>query len=140
VAIEVGLAERERFVDAQAGAPQHHNQSAKPPPVHTVAGDPHDRDDLLDDRRVGRIAHAFVARRTAGMKAGHRCRRAATTSGIKNERSGHELHTRIRPAAEQESAVHRVAREQRHPGTPARATELKALGANAGRDRRRSVA
>ena len=28
--VEVGLAERERLVDAQAGAPQHHDQAAQP--------------------------------------------------------------------------------------------------------------
>jgi hypothetical protein len=39
-AIQVPLAQRERFVDAQAGAPQHHDQSAKPPTVHTVAARP----------------------------------------------------------------------------------------------------
>jgi hypothetical protein len=36
-----------------------------------------DRDDLLDGRRVGRIPQALVARRTTGVKAGHRRRRPA---------------------------------------------------------------
>jgi hypothetical protein len=91
--------------------------------VHPVAGDPHDRDDLLDGGRVGWIAQAFVARRTAGVKAGHRRRRAATTGGIKNGRSGHELQTGIRPEAHHESAVHRAARQQRHQGNSCLATE-----------------
>jgi hypothetical protein len=47
-AIEVGLAQRERFVDAKTGAPEHDDQPAQPPAVQTVAGDAHDRDDLLD--------------------------------------------------------------------------------------------
>ena len=32
--IEVGLGERERLVDAQPGAPQHHDQAAQPAAVH----------------------------------------------------------------------------------------------------------
>jgi hypothetical protein len=62
--------------------------------VHTVAGDPHDRNDLLDGGRIGRISHALVARRTPGVKARHRRRRPTTTGGIKNGRSGHELQNR----------------------------------------------
>ena len=31
--VEVGLGERERFVDAQPGAPEHHDQPAQPPAV-----------------------------------------------------------------------------------------------------------
>jgi hypothetical protein len=81
-AIEVGFAQRERFVDANAGSPQHHDQPAKPATVRTVAGDLHDCDDLLDGGRVGRIAQALVARRSTGVKAGHRRRRPATTGGI----------------------------------------------------------
>jgi hypothetical protein len=59
--------------------------------VQTVAGDAHDRDDLLDGGRVGWIAQAFVARRVTGVKAGHRRRRAATAGGIKNDGSGRGL-------------------------------------------------
>src|SRR3954469_7583000 len=83
-AIEVRFAQRERFVDAQAGAPEHHDQPAKPPAVPTVAKDAHDRDDLLDGGRVGWIAQAFVARRMTGVKARHCRRRAPTTGGIEN--------------------------------------------------------
>ena len=36
-AIEVRLMQRERFVDAEAGSPQHREQPAKP--LQTVAGD-----------------------------------------------------------------------------------------------------
>jgi hypothetical protein len=53
--------------------------------VHTVAGDPHDRDDLLDSRRFGRIPQTFVARRMTGVKpgivAGDRRRPAASRTG-----------------------------------------------------------
>ena len=47
-AIEVCLTQRKRLVDAKTGAPQHHREPAKPPTVQTIAGDAHDRDDLLD--------------------------------------------------------------------------------------------
>jgi hypothetical protein len=74
--------------------PARHNddQPAEPPAVPTIAGDAHDRDDLLDGGRVGWIAQAFVARRTTGMKGGHRRRRAPTTGGIENRRSGQDLY------------------------------------------------
>ncbi len=124
-AIEVRLTQRERFVDAKAGAPQHHNQSAKPPTVHTGAGDPHDRDDLLDGGRVGRIPQALVARRMTGVKAGHRRRRAAPAGGIKNGRSGHELQPRIRQEARTESAVHRGCARVAPSRTPVRAAERR---------------
>jgi hypothetical protein len=71
---EAGLAQRERFVDAKTGAPQHDDQPAQPPAVQTIAGDAHDRDDLLNGRRVSWIAQALVARRRTGVKAGHRRR------------------------------------------------------------------
>src|SRR6266536_3483182 len=88
---EVRLAQRERFVDAKTGSPQHDDQPAEPPAVQTVAGDAHDRDDLLDGGRVGWIAQALVARRMTGVKAGHRRRRPSTAGGIKNDGSGYGL-------------------------------------------------
>src|SRR5829696_6755284 len=36
--VQVGLGERERLVDAQAGSPQHDDQAAQPAAVHAVAG------------------------------------------------------------------------------------------------------
>jgi hypothetical protein len=73
-AIKIGFAEGEGLVDAKAGSPQHDDQSAKPTTLDTVAGATHDRDDLLDSRRIGRIAPALVARRTTNPQAGHRRR------------------------------------------------------------------
>jgi hypothetical protein len=64
--------------------PQHDDPAAKSTTVQSVVDDPHDRDDLLNGRRVGRISQAFVARGTTGVKAGHRRRRATTTSGIED--------------------------------------------------------
>jgi hypothetical protein len=55
-------------MDAQAGPPQHHDQAAQPAAVDGVAGAAHDRDDLLDRRRVGGVAGSLVARRPAGVE------------------------------------------------------------------------
>jgi hypothetical protein len=66
--VEVGLGERERLADAQAGAPEHDDQAAQSASVRAVAGAAHHRNDLLDRRRVGRVAHSLVARRAAGME------------------------------------------------------------------------
>jgi hypothetical protein len=54
--VEVCLGERERFADAQPCAPEHDDQPARPQAVRRGAGLPHDGDDLLDGRRIGRIA------------------------------------------------------------------------------------
>jgi len=100
-AIEVGLAQRERFVDAKTGPPQHDDQPAQPPAMQAVAGDAHDRDDLLNGARVGWIAQALVARRMTGVKAGHRRRRPSTRTWALPG---------IRPAAEQKSADRTIKR------------------------------
>jgi hypothetical protein len=82
--IEIGLAEPEGLVDAQAGAPKHDDQSAQPRSVQAVSGVTHHRDDLLDGRRIGWIALALVARRrracNPGIFAGDRRRPAASSS------------------------------------------------------------
>ena len=52
------------------------------------------------------------------MKARHRRRRPAPTSGIKNNRSSHEALHRDTTGAQPESMVDRAAREQRHLGPP----------------------
>jgi hypothetical protein len=66
--VEVGLGERERLVDAQAGAPEHDDQAAQPTAVDGVAGTAHDGDDLLDRRRIRGVVDPLVARRPAGME------------------------------------------------------------------------
>ena len=66
--IQVGLGERERLADAQAGSPEDDDPATQPTTVDTVAGAAHHRNDLLDRRRVGRVAHPLIARRTAGME------------------------------------------------------------------------
>jgi hypothetical protein len=74
VGVEVSLAEGERFVDAQPGAPEDHDQTAHPEAVRRGAGLSHDGDDLLDGRRIGGIATPLAARRAAAVEARHRGR------------------------------------------------------------------
>jgi hypothetical protein len=67
--IKVALIERERFADAQTGAPEHDNQTTQPDRVAVAAGSVYHGNDLLDGRRVSRIALTLVTRRSAQMKA-----------------------------------------------------------------------
>ena len=80
--IEVGLGERERFLNAQPSSPEGHDRAANPATVPAVSGGAHDSDDLLDFGRVGRVAHALVAQRATREKSRHRRRRSATTGTI----------------------------------------------------------
>ena len=80
--IEIALGERERFLDAQAGAPQDHDQPAQAATVRAVAGGAHDGDDLFDLRRIGRVAQALVARRATGVESRQRRGRSTSTGTI----------------------------------------------------------
>jgi hypothetical protein len=62
----VKLGERERFLDAQPGAPEEHDQRPDAAPI--LAGVAHDGDDLFGPRRIGQVALAFAA---AEVVAGH---------------------------------------------------------------------
>jgi hypothetical protein len=55
-----------------------------------LAGLAHHGDDLLDPRRIGRIAEPFVPRRTPGVETRHRRRRTPPTRRIKKLELGHE--------------------------------------------------
>jgi hypothetical protein len=72
--VEVVLGDGDRLVDAQPRAPEQHDQRPQTGAVDTVAGLAHDRDDLLDRGRIGRVAQPRVARRAPGEKAGQGCR------------------------------------------------------------------
>jgi hypothetical protein len=76
--VEVVLGERERLLDAQPGAPQDDDHRSHAPAVTVIGRVAHDRHDLVDGGRVGRVAHALVARRTLGVTARQRRRRATT--------------------------------------------------------------
>jgi len=80
--VKVRFVERQRLVDPQARAPQHDDQAARAATMAPVAGGAHDRDDLLDGRRVGRITASLVAWRTPGVECRHRGRRPPATRGI----------------------------------------------------------
>src|SRR5215218_11076614 len=67
--IEIGLSEGERFLDAQPGAPQDHDEPAQPAAVRIVAGGAHHGDDFFYLRRIGRIAKTLVVRRATKVES-----------------------------------------------------------------------
>jgi hypothetical protein len=121
--------------------PARHNTTMSPrsrrPGVQALAGDAHDRDDLLDGGRVGWIAQSFVARRVTGVKAGHRRRRLSTAGGIKNDGSGHGL---CRGYGRQANRSPQTARERHHQAASCLGHRAKATGTATGRHGRCSVA
>lgn len=72
--IEIGFGEIERFSDAKARAPEHGDRAAHPVALRARAGLAHDRNNLLNARRISRVVQALVARRTTSVIAGHRSR------------------------------------------------------------------
>nr|WP_249019304.1 hypothetical protein [Conexibacter sp. S30A1] len=80
--VKVCFGERERLADSQAGAPQYDDERTESDPVGIVSRAAHDRDDLLDSRRVRRIAQTLVVRRAALVEAGERGRRQTSASTI----------------------------------------------------------
>jgi hypothetical protein len=81
-AVRVTLLEGECFADPQAGTPEQHDQRAKAVTVSAVADRAHDRDDLLNARRIGRVPLALVAWWTPSVIARHSRGRSAVTSGV----------------------------------------------------------
>jgi hypothetical protein len=68
----MGRPRSERFLDAQAGAPENDDHRSHAPAVTVMGRVAHDRHDLIDRWWVGRVAHALVA---AGGRRGARQRR-----------------------------------------------------------------
>jgi hypothetical protein len=66
----------------QTGPPEQHDEGPHAGAVGAAAGLAHDRDDLLDSGRVGRVAQPFVARRPSGEIARQGDRRAPAAGGI----------------------------------------------------------
>jgi hypothetical protein len=60
--VEIVLGERERFLNAQPGAPQDDDHRSHAPTVTVIGRVTHHRHDLLHRRRVGRVPHSLVAR------------------------------------------------------------------------------
>ena len=83
-AVEIALAERQRLGDAQAAAPEDHDQGAEPVAVGVIVGLSHHGNDLFHGRWVGGIEPPLVAGRTSGVVAGHGRRRATPTRGIEH--------------------------------------------------------
>ena len=77
--VEVILAQRERFLNAQPRAPEHHDHRTQPPSVAIGDRVAHYRDDLIDGGRVRRVAHPLVARR--GGQRGSRAGSPASGAG-----------------------------------------------------------
>lgn len=89
--VEVTLGERERLLDAKPAAPKDDDQGVQPSAVAISANLAHHGDDLLDRRRVGRVAYPLVAGRSSGVVAGHRRWRAAAPGGVENSGYGHGI-------------------------------------------------
>jgi len=68
--VEVVLGERERLLDAQAGAPEDDDHCSHTPAVSVIGRVAHHGNDLLHRRRVSRVADALVERRAPGVIAG----------------------------------------------------------------------
>ena len=80
--VQIGFGKTECLADPQACAPEQDDQRTEPVTIGTVACRPHHRDDLVDRRRVSRIAKTLVTRSSPVVIAGHRRRRAAMTGSV----------------------------------------------------------
>ena len=69
--VEIEFGQRQRFLDAQPGAPQDDDQRAHPVAMETLAGLAHHGDDLFRPGRVGQVALTLVAWDAAEVVAGH---------------------------------------------------------------------
>jgi hypothetical protein len=87
--IEVALGKGQSFIDPKAGSPQDHDQRPKAAPMRPITGGAHHGDDLLDLRRIGRVAVPLVAGHLADVEARHGSWRPASTSAIKHQ-FGHD--------------------------------------------------
>jgi hypothetical protein len=67
--VEIWFGQRQRLPNPEPGSPEHDNQGAEPEPVVGTARLAHHGDDLLDPRRIGRVAEALVAWWATGLEA-----------------------------------------------------------------------
>ena len=84
--VEIALLQSKRLTDPEPCPPEQGDQRAQPPPIGTISDGAHHRHDLLDRRRVCRVALALVTRRTTAVVARHGRRRAPVTGGIEQNR------------------------------------------------------
>jgi hypothetical protein len=87
--VQVAFGKGERLADPQAGAPQQHDERLGAQAVRGAAGAAHDRDELFDRRRIGRVPQALVAWRTTAVMARHGRRRTTTTGRVEQNGSSH---------------------------------------------------
>jgi hypothetical protein len=80
--IQIGLGQRQRLMDPQPGATEHHDQAGEPVTVASLLSLAHHRDDLIDARRVSGVPLTLVPRRLARAEPGHRRRPASAPSHI----------------------------------------------------------
>ena len=83
--VKVGLGQRQRLVDPSPGAPEYDDQGTQTMAVAIIAGLAHHGDDLIDCRRVGRVALALIAWRDPGAEPRHGRRRPATAGSVKQQ-------------------------------------------------------
>jgi hypothetical protein len=109
--LEVRLGEIQRFADSQTSPPQNYDQRPEAESVRVVARLAHDGDDLFNARRVNGIAATLVAGWAPAVEAGQRCGRARPSSGVEQDKCGHEQPP-LRVGAKDQSARPRFARER----------------------------
>ncbi|MHB8695788.1 MAG: hypothetical protein ACYDHH_31610 [Solirubrobacteraceae bacterium] len=82
--VEVGLGQRQRFLNPKPGTPQHHDQRAEPTPVPVLPGLAHHANDLVDRWGIGWVALPFVrwsvTSTVPGIAAGERRRPVASNN------------------------------------------------------------
>jgi hypothetical protein len=88
--VEIRLGQPKHLLDPEPGAPEHDDQRPNPEPVPIVAGLAHHPDDLLDRRRISRIALPLITGHPTSVMPGQGRRRATPTRGINNNRAKHE--------------------------------------------------
>jgi len=92
--VKIALGQRQRLADPESRAPQHHDQRAHPQPLRAITRSPHHSDDLLDGRRISRIAQPLIPRRATTVMTRQRRPRTPTTSSIQQPRLHHSPSTR----------------------------------------------
>jgi len=89
----------ERFADPQPSAPQNRDQRTGPIRIRARSGPAHDEDDLLDRRRIGRIALPFVRRRAPRPVPRCRGRGSQPTGDVHQSWLGHDALLLVGPVS-----------------------------------------
>lgn len=119
--VQVALRESQRLADAQTCTPKNHHKSSRPQAVRRRASHAHDSHDLLDVRRISRIAPTHIARRAAAVKSRHGHRRPATASSVEKARLLMPTRSRRRGLAATHLATASRPKQKRRPQRQRRA-------------------